>query len=61
MDHNQAGEQKAAESIDFGDLIKAEGKTTTGWIYSGEKCPWKMKSRVLKERMNLIILQKSKK
>ena len=32
MDHNQAGGQKAAESIDFGDLIKAEGKTTTGWI-----------------------------
>ena len=32
MDHNQAGGQKAAESIDFGDLIKAEGQTTTGWI-----------------------------
>ena len=58
MDHNQAGGQKAAESINFGDLMKAEGKRRLD-ENSGEKCLWKMKSRVLKER-NLNISQKSK-
>ena len=60
MDHNQAGGQKAAESNNFGDLMKAEGKRRLD-ENSGEKCLWKMKIRVLKERMNLIISQKSKK
>ena len=37
MDHNQAGGQKAAESINFGDLMKAEGKRRLDELeHSGE-------------------------